>query len=94
MSDNLIKQLRARIEAQSAKIEALLATASRLQATIDVQAAENARLREVLSEAIYEATHLSTRRKDGSHWAWMSGVWLARARAALSAAPETEARDG
>ena len=45
--------------------------------------AKNARLREALKEAVYQATHLSPMEDDGSHWAKMSGEWLAQARAAL-----------
>ena len=46
--------------------------------------AENERLRALLREAVYEATHLSPQEPDGSHWAKMSAAWLAQARAELT----------
>lgn len=42
------------------------------------------RLRALLREGVYEATHLSPELPDGSHWAKISKPWLDRARAALT----------
>ena len=41
---------------------------------------------EALEQAVYEATHLSPRGDDGSHWARMSGEWLEASREALARA--------
>lgn len=50
---------------------------------IEALVAENARLREALTEMVYEATHLSPEQDDGSHWANIGSETLARARATL-----------
>lgn len=42
------------------------------------------KLEACLKRAVYETTHLSPLEDDGSHWAKMSGEWLAEARALLS----------
>ncbi len=48
---------------------------------------ENARLRGVLQAMVYETTHLSPCRPDGSHDCRISGEALAAARAALNEKP-------
>ncbi len=52
--------------------------------------AENARLRGVLQAMVYETTHLSPCRPDGSHDCRISGEALAAARAALNRSPNDD----